>query len=289
MSANTQEDLIYQAQQYDDFDTGYEDTPDAIPKILYLNLRGIRMRLDKETLVSLPESLLIAMFPNGLVLGKQYDSEEEEETSDDEEKCLTTHVDFDPHCLEYVLYFYKRTLKEKKMEPEESLFAFSQAAQYYPSILDKIPIIVLREELEYYCISQNKKSDPIKLKIAAGEYLKSEDQVFAALQKNIGKANNVAEQHLIDMLCQAGFSREDKWGYRELEPNRTCINSMSLVALKSSGTDHTHRMDNTAQKLLLFWRKPARKCWWDGNTVQVDNQPVRLWARRTWTLELSMI
>ncbi|KAG1169976.1 hypothetical protein G6F70_008016 [Rhizopus microsporus] len=302
MSANnsnisTQDTLIYQVQQYDDLDTAYENTPDTIPQTLYLDLRGIRMKLDKETLVSLPESLLIAMFPNGLVLGKQsYDSEEEDEYDDSEfqssdsnsEDLLTTHVDFDPKCLEYVLDFYKKTLKEKKMKPEESLFAFSQAAQYYPSILDKVPVIVLREELEYYCIHQDKK-DPIKLKLAAGEYLKNENLVFAALQKNIARANNVAEQHLIDMLCHAGFSREDRWGHRELEPNRTCINSMSLVALKSSGTDHTHQLDNTAQKLLLFWRKPARKCWWDGNTVHIDNQPIRLWARRTWTLELVMI
>lgn len=69
----------------------------------------------------------------------------------------------------------------------------------------------------------------------------------------------------------------------------------------------------TAQKLLLFWRKPAvrsfrfrleehiidsfnlqRKCWWDG--VEVDladtgkpSQLVKLWARRVWTLELSLV
>ena len=24
-----------------------------------------------------------------------------------------------------------------------------------------------------------------------------------------------------------------------------------------------------AQKLLLFWRKPARRCWWEG--VELDN------------------
>ncbi|KAG1467170.1 hypothetical protein G6F56_004562 [Rhizopus delemar] len=245
-----QNSLIYQAQHGNELDTGYEHASDSIPQTLYLNLRGNYMELEKETLISLPESLLIAMFPNGLILGKQYVSEEEENGQD-----IITHVDFDPRCLDYVLYFYKTTLKERKIDPEESLFALTQAAQYYPSILDKTPIIVLREELEYYCIGEDKRSDPIKTKLAAGEYLKTENQVFAALQKNVGKAHNVAEQHLVDMLCQAGFSREDCWGHREVEPNRTCINSMSLVALKSSG--HTHRTDNTAQKLLLFWRKPA--------------------------------
>ncbi|KAG0740119.1 hypothetical protein G6F57_010807 [Rhizopus arrhizus] len=279
-----EEKAIYQAQQYDDFDNGYENIPDAIPDTLYLKLRGIRMKLHKETLVSLPESLLIAMFPNGLILGKQSDDGELELGC--KEDLVTTHVDFDPHCLGYVLHFYEGILKEKKMNPKRSLFAFSQAAQYYPSIIDKTPIIVLREELEYYCISKDQKKDLIKLRIAAGEYLKSENQVFAALEKNIARANNVAEQHLIGLLCQAGFSKEDHWAHREVEPNRTCVNSMSLVALKSTGTD---QIDNTAQKLLLFWRKPARKCWWDGNTVEIDNQNVRLWARRTWTLELTMI
>ncbi|KAK5820831.1 hypothetical protein F5H01DRAFT_339437 [Linnemannia elongata] len=54
-----------------------------------------------------------------------------------------------------------------------------------------------------------------------------------------------------------------------------------------------------AEKLLLFWRKPARKCWWDGIQVEVHQDPsdttitplvpVRLWARRTWTLELVLV
>lgn len=51
---------------------------------------------------------------------------------------------------------------------------------------------------------------------------------------------------------------------------------------------------STAQKLLLFWRKPARKCWWDGVDVDVAGlgEPphyVKLWARRVWTLELSLV
>ena len=67
----------------------------------------------------------------------------------------------------------------------------------------------------------------------------------------------------------------------------------------------------TAQKLLLFWRKPAvsrplalrpvlihlqRKCWWDGVEVDVPKSStskemikVKVWARRVWTLELSLV
>lgn len=281
-----QDDLIYSAQQqqYDDGDPEYENTLDAIPQILNLDLRGSRVKLDRETLVSLPESLLIAMFPNGLVLGNRdpaaYDSEEEGEDSagvhgdnEDEEigqekklstnnadDVLTTFVDFDATCLNYVLMFYQRAQEEKDLQQErdgdvQSIFASTPAAQYYPSLLDKQPIIVLREELEYYCVCSSSTVDHHqKMKLAAGEYLKRHDQIFAALQKNIARENNVAEQHLIDMLCDAGFTREDIWGHRELEPNRTCIISMSLVLLKTTGPDN-HMA--TAQKLLLFWKKPA--------------------------------
>ncbi len=44
-----------------------------------------------------------------------------------------------------------------------------------------------------------------------------------------------------------------------------------------------------AQKLLLFWRKPARRCWWEG--VDLDNVEgvegkLKVWIRRVWTLEM---
>jgi len=90
-------------------------------------------------------------------------------------------------------------------------------------------------------------------------------------------------------LSDSGFEREDVWGYRSLEPNRCCIASIALVLLKtgivhppltsnsvstsditdSSTTPMLHEEDGTggvqvnaqqlatAQKLLLFWRKPA--------------------------------
>ena len=45
-----------------------------------------------------------------------------------------------------------------------------------------------------------------------------------------------------------------------------------------------------AQKLLLFWRKPARRCWWEGieleNVEGVEGGRVKVWIRRVWTLEM---
>ncbi|KAG1051232.1 hypothetical protein G6F43_006551 [Rhizopus delemar] len=294
------EDLIYQVQQQqgpeDDFDDF--DNHDGIPQRLKLDLRGTRMELDRDTLVNLPESLLIAMFPNGLVLARppeEYDDEDEEydgfsshSAGVDEQINI---VDFDPACLNYVLQFYSHAAKVRDKNQQDADFQRSLAASaaispVYYTLLTKQPIIVLREELEYFCLPTQKKQDVKHLKSASGEYLKEHDHIFDALQKNISRENNVAEQHLIDMLCDAGFKRDDRWGYREIEPARTTIVSMALVLLKTIGPDN--HMD-TAQKLFLFWRKPARKCWWDGNSIELKGESIRLWARRTWTLELALV
>lgn len=87
-----------------------------------------------------------------------------------------------------------------------------------------------------------------------------------------------------------------------------------------------HNQMQTAQKLLLFWRKPAvsdylidhqaiidmqqRKCWWDADEIELslpritkDGTPasgieesitmetmkVTVWSRRVWTLELALL
>ncbi|ORZ01396.1 hypothetical protein BCR43DRAFT_453899 [Syncephalastrum racemosum] len=292
-----QDDLIY--QQHADED-GFDNAEDAIPQRLKLDLRGTRIDLDRDTLVNLPESLLIAMFPNGLVLGRQDDVYVDDDEDDYEHsrdsvgiEDQVNYVDFDPHCLDYVLRFYQHAREvhlksnggEQSASGHQLLAASATSPVYYP-LLTKQPIIVLREELEYYCIPSQSSSDMAQMKLASGRYLKQHDQIFDALQKNISRENNVAEQHLIDMLCDAGFMRDDRWGYRELEPMRTCVVSMALVLLKTTGPDN-HMA--TAQKLLLFWRKPARKCWWDGNSAEIQGQTVRLWARRTWTLELALV
>ena len=63
----------------------------------------------------------------------------------------------------------------------------------------------------------------------------------------------------------SGFNRDDEWGFRALEPSRCCISSIALVLLKTGIIHHPNgkpvEIDYgqmaTAQKLLLFWRKPA--------------------------------
>ncbi|GFZ51349.1 hypothetical protein JCM24511_09109 [Saitozyma sp. JCM 24511] len=244
---------------------------------LNLDLRGTIFPVDRETLMLLPESVLLGLFPQGLILSKP-----------------ATEVGGD-----------------------DGVFTVDNP------LLSKQAIIVLREELEYFSITvpgalartemaTGMPNEELReMKRQCGKALAERKSIFTALQRNVNKENNLAEQHLIDMLCMSGFSRDDAWGFRACEPTRNIISSMALVLLKTGivhpgdpeaeqgATQPTVDPEQmaTAQKLLLFWRKPARKCWWDGVEVDIpasssakgETIKAKVWARRVWTLELSLI
>jgi len=302
--------------------------PQLLTRLL-LDLRGKRFSVDRETIMNLPESVLLCLFPNGLVLSRQSAALSDGGDNDDYEELYG--VDFDPECFSYVLNFFRKASEDFYGSPSSPGLLHYQShliadggsptsdygsSQSQNPLLSKQAIIVLREELEYFSIppKDGKASTNangianealLELKRKCGNHLLHKRNIFTALQRNVNKENNIAEQHLIDMLCMSGFDRDDEWGYRALEPSRCCISSIALVLLKT-GINHVvdangdkrvnvdYTQMSTAQKLLLFWRKPARKCWWDGVEVNLAEEgeaakTVKLWARRVWTLELSLV
>ena len=89
----------------------------------------------------------------------------------------------------------------------------------------------------------------------------------------------------------SGFDHGDKWGHRAGEPNKAVICSLALARLRTDikGDVAGGNAVGMAQKLLLFWRKPARRCWWEGVELQdVEGVPgkLKVWIRRVWTLEM---
>ncbi|KAI7879549.1 uncharacterized protein EV154DRAFT_524453 [Mucor mucedo] len=248
-----------------------------LPSLISLSLRGARINLDKDTLLELPESMLVVMFPHGFVLDGQEDSKDRFCT-----------VDFNMDCLLYVLdYFEKAKSNFKSDEFAQDAYLAHAVVSGIPlnPLLTKQAIVVLREELEFFLVLD---SISPSLKQKSGEWLVQQNLVFEALLKNDKDAddngeNRVAEHHLIDMLCHAGFSKKDHWHHRSTEPNKTSVSSLSLVSLTQAS-----RMA-VGQKLIMFWRKPARKCWWSKSMADIDNQLIKLWCRRTWTLELILL
>lgn len=115
----------------------------------------------------------------------------------------------------------------------------------------KQAIIVLREELEYFAIPPKGKAAEafafptvgggqvpgtdeagkpnqalLKLKVDCGNALLDRKSIFTALQRNVNRENNVAEQHLIDMLCMRYVP-----GFR---PSLTAYNVHSRVLTRLS-------------------------------------------------------
>ncbi|ORZ22056.1 hypothetical protein BCR42DRAFT_367694 [Absidia repens] len=285
-----------------------------LSKQVRLRLRDERIDIDLETLILLPDSITLGMFPDGL--GLEHFINGSAVLFDE-----THTIDFDPVCFNYMKSFFEETrqisLKHHTLTANIPLgldTSSNNTDSVVTSILtgNKQLVIVLREELDYFILprstnpssntsttdnnsSSGTKTDTTtttttsrnrqQLKTRAGTYLVQENKIFDALVKNIEKENNTAEQHLISMLCEAGFDYDDQWAYRALDPKRTCVASVSLCRL-GVATGSTHRLD-IIQRFMLFWKKPARKCWWDAEELDIDNTTIRLWKRRTFWLELA--
>ncbi len=106
-------------------------------------------------------------------------------------------------------------------------------------LLTKQAIIVLREELEYFSIPPkdgNEATDArgianeplLDLKRNCGKYLLHKRNIFTALQRNVNKENNLAEQHLIDMLCMRCVSVLDRLRTYDRSPLCSAPNSQWL-------------------------------------------------------------
>jgi hypothetical protein len=160
---------------------------------------------------------------------------------------------------------------------------------------DRAGIIVLREDLDFYVIPPNvdiDRSEMIEVKRAASKALLKQDGIFSGLRKS--DEAGTTEQHLIEMLTAGGFNHDDRWGHRAGEPNKAVICSLALAKLRTDIRSDiaSNNAVGMAQKLLLFWRKPARRCWWEGvelDGVEGVKGKLKVWIRRVWTLEMSVI
>ncbi|CAK7897494.1 growth regulation protein [[Candida] anglica] len=344
------QDANYPSQSYQNSNSVDYDSK------IHLNVRGSKFTITRDELMSLPESILLCLFPNGAFLdinGNAITNLTEEDT---------VHVNFEPSCFEYIVDTFgaaRRDLNEMpQLSPVVSFGGSSAPKETAASVLQSKPaIIVLREDLDYYVISPvaGVDADQMRhLKLSVATDLIGNKKIFSGLGYNpslnpsIKQTLGPAEQHLLDMLCSSGFETTGEWGSRSMEPGKCVISSLSLVRLQtqsqaqptppdspaldpvtstssvsssarksrsrianlaSSATRAASRSlsksrkvpDSNQTKLLLFWRKPARKCWWSNETIEIDvagmvvgnetfdTMKVKVHIRRVWTLELSVI
>ncbi|KAJ6012885.1 hypothetical protein N7522_003240 [Penicillium canescens] len=259
-----------------------------------LDLRGTRFTLSRDELLTLPEFVLLSLFPNGLL-------PDGHATTNGFHDSDVYAVDYDPASLQYMLDFFRTvaqtipsSLPSGSTSPEMEMPDAIQGSAR-DMLQDRAGIIVLREDLDFYVIPPRPEighEEMLEVKRAAGRSLLRQDGIFSGLRKSeeIGST----EQHLIEMLTAGGFDREDQWGHRAPEPNKAVICSLALAKLRTDirGDLSNNNAVGMAQKLLLFWRKPARRCWWEGielDDVEGAEGQVKVWIRRVWTLEMSVI
>jgi hypothetical protein len=136
---------------------------------------------------------------------------------------LCAYAQFDADCFEYILGFWSSAQADfygtpatpGRFHAQQSLPLANDNSgdQSANPLVTKQAIIVLREELEYFSITKPGElartdiktgipNDELReLKRSCGKALAERKTIFAALQRNVSKENNMAEQHLIDMLC----------------------------------------------------------------------------------------
>ncbi|KAH6900554.1 hypothetical protein B0T10DRAFT_431395 [Thelonectria olida] len=252
-----------------------------------LDLRGTRFYLSRDELLTLPEFVLLSLFPNGLFPEGRAGGFQDGDV---------VQVDYDPASLQYMLDFFRGVAEsiptETDSQPEEEVIPLGGGGR---DDAKRAGIIVLREDLDFYAIPPRPDIDQvnmIEVKRAAAQALQQQDGIFSGLKRS--DEPGTTEAHLIEMLTAGGFNHDDTWGHRAGEPNKAVICSLALARLRTDirGTEMTSGAMGMAQKLLLFWRKPARRCWWEG--VELDNVQgvegkLKVWIRRVWTLEMSVI
>ncbi|KAK0708321.1 hypothetical protein B0H67DRAFT_494811, partial [Lasiosphaeris hirsuta] len=257
-----------------------------------MDLRGTRFTLSRDELLTLPEFVLLSLFPNGLFPEGQMGGFAEGDA---------VQVDYDPASLQYMLDFFRTVAQSIPTEAHPSASPESDGVvPLDPGSRDdssrRAGIIVLREDLDFYAIPHKKDIDQpemIEVKRAAAKALLKQDGIFSGLKRS--DEPGTTEAHLIEMLTAGGFNHDDRWGHRAGEPNKAVICSLALARLRSDirGNEMGSSAVGMAQKLLLFWRKPARRCWWEGveldNVEGLEGQKLKVWIRRVWTLEMSVI
>lgn len=247
--------------------TGTSDEDIDFNSLIHLNLRGTEFTITRDELMSLPESILLCLFPNGVFLdvnGQIISNLTEEDV---------VYVNFDPDCFQYIIDVFRKAQQDLvqmssnqlnlQLSPQISSGSRSQQHHQQENILQTKPaIIVLREDLDFYVIppiAGLNREEMRQLKKGVSVELLKNKLIFSGLgykfdendpvligedgsimqdanekqDNNNGKGLGAAEQHLFDMLCSSGFETKDKWGSRSLEPGKCVISSLSLVRLKT--------------------------------------------------------
>jgi ATP-binding cassette subfamily F protein 3 len=209
-----------------------------------IKCRGTRFTLSRDELLTLPEFVLLSLFPNGLLPDGHMNSFHEGDIypvdvgrSKESLRILrNTYIylsdlifpsQYDPASLQYMLEFFRAVAQSiPSSSPSPTTSPDADTIPIEPMqgsardmLQDRAGIIVLREDLDFYAIPPRadiEQPEMIEVKRAAGKTLLKQDGIFSGLRRS--EETGTTEQHLIEMLT-AGYAFYLKFPYSCL----TCL------------------------------------------------------------------
>jgi ATP-binding cassette subfamily F protein 3 len=194
--------------------------------------RGTHFTLSRDELLTLPEFVLLSLFPNGLLPDGHMNSFHEGDVYP-VDVCsaqsphpitvlsnpyiyigdITYSSQYDPASLQYMLNFFRdvaqsipSTSPSPTTPPEHDPISIEPLQGSTKDMLqDRAGIIVLREDLDFYVIPPRadiEQPEMTEVKRAAGKSLLKQDGIFSGLKRS--EEAGTTEQHLIEMLT-AGY------------------------------------------------------------------------------------
>lgn len=189
------------------------------------NSSGTRFTLSRDELLTLPEFVLLSLFPNGLLPDGHVSSYQDGDAyqvdvctqalpstpsvynllSNLSLYIADTTSQYDPASLQYMLEFFRnvaQTIPEGSGTGESSPVTVEPTPGSARDMLqDRAGIIVLREDLDFYAIPPRadiEQTEMMEVKRAAGKALLRQDGIFSGLRRS--EETGTTEQHLIEML-----------------------------------------------------------------------------------------
>lgn len=186
--------------------------------------RGQRFTLSRDELLTLPEFVLLSLFPNGLLPDGHLNTYHEGDAFQVDVREISYYrkilqnldlyianltSQYDPASLQYMLEFFRnvaQTIPDGGASPDVDAVPIEPMAGSAREMLqDRAGIIVLREDLDFYVIPPRpdiEQPEMIEVKRAAGKALLKQDGIFSGLRRS--EETGTTEQHLIEMLT-AGY------------------------------------------------------------------------------------
>lgn len=185
--------------------------------------RGTRFTLSRDELLTLPEFVLLSLFPNGLLPDGHMNAYHEGDAFQVDVRSisyihkilgnLNYHIanqtsQYDPASLQYMLEFFRNVAQTIPSESSREASPEGEPVPIEPMqgsaremLQDRAGIIVLREDLDFYAIPPRpdiEQPEMIEVKRAAGKALLKQDGIFSGLRRS--EETGTTEQHLIEML-----------------------------------------------------------------------------------------